>query len=108
MKTVCEVLGVSRSNLAVKSKRDAEWGDKRKTLAREEMPLVAELQELVADLPTDGYRRPGPSRAETGTHRGSLGLMQNRFIGSCIPTTCRSSAALDIPNPGAGTMAGSR
>jgi hypothetical protein len=31
MKTVCEVLGVSRSNLAVKSKREAEWVDKRKT-----------------------------------------------------------------------------
>jgi putative transposase len=57
MKTVCEVLGVSRSNLAVKSKRDAEWVDKRKTPARDDMPLVAELQGLVADLPTYGYRR---------------------------------------------------
>jgi putative transposase len=57
MKTVCEVPGVSRSNLAVKSKRDAEWVDKRKTPARDDMPLVAELQGLVADLPTYGYRR---------------------------------------------------
>jgi putative transposase len=57
MKTVCEVLGVSRSNLAVKTKRDAEWVDKRKTPARDDMPLVAELQGLVADLPTCGYRR---------------------------------------------------
>jgi putative transposase len=57
MKTVCEVLGVLRSNLAVKSKRDAEWVDKRKTPALNDMPLVAELRGLVADLPTYGYLR---------------------------------------------------
>ncbi|KVT48310.1 transposase [Burkholderia ubonensis] len=57
MKTVCEVLGVSRSNLAVKSKRPAEWVDRRKTSVLDDMPLVTELQGLVADLPTYGYRR---------------------------------------------------
>jgi len=57
MKTVCEVLGVSRSNLAVKSKRLAEWVDQRKTPSLDDMPLVNELRGLVADLPTYGYRR---------------------------------------------------
>jgi putative transposase len=57
MKTVCEVLGVSRSNLAVKSKRPAEWVDQRKMPALDDMPLVTELRGLVADLPTYGYRR---------------------------------------------------
>ncbi len=57
MKTVCEVLGVSRANLAVKSKRPAEWVDRRKTPVLDDMPLVTELRELVADLPTYGYRR---------------------------------------------------
>jgi hypothetical protein len=41
MKTVCEVLGVSRSNLAVKSKRPAEWVDQRKMPAMDDMPLVS-------------------------------------------------------------------
>ncbi|WP_244117863.1 transposase [Burkholderia gladioli] len=57
LKTVCEVLGVSRANLAVKSKRPAEWVDRRKTPVLDDMPLVTELRELVADLPTYGYRR---------------------------------------------------
>lgn len=57
MKTVCEVLGVSRSNLTVKSKRPAEWVDRRKMPVLDDMPLVIELRELVADLPTYGYRR---------------------------------------------------
>ena len=57
MKTVCEVLGVSRSNLAVKSKRPAGWVDRRKMPAMDDAPLVAELRGLVAGLPTYGYRR---------------------------------------------------
>lgn len=57
MKTVCEILGVSRSNLAVKSKRPAEWFDRRRTPALDDMPLVTELRGLVADVPTYGYRR---------------------------------------------------
>jgi putative transposase len=57
MKTVCEVLGVSRSNLAVKSKRPTEWVDRRKTPALDDGPLVTELRGLVADVPTYGYRR---------------------------------------------------
>ncbi|MFM0340084.1 IS3 family transposase [Paraburkholderia fungorum] len=57
LKTVCEVLGVSRSNLAVKSKRPAEWVDQRRMPVLDDMPLVTELRGLVTDLPTYGYRR---------------------------------------------------
>jgi transposase-like protein len=66
MKTLCEVLGVSRSNLAVKSKRAAEWVDQRKMPAMDDMPLVTELQRLLADLPTYGYRRVGAVAANPG------------------------------------------
>ncbi|CAG2304877.1 integrase catalytic subunit [Burkholderia sola] len=58
MKTVCEVLGVSRSNLAVKLKRPAEWGDRRKTPALDDMPLVTELQALVASRLGDVLQHP--------------------------------------------------
>ncbi len=57
MKTVCEVLGVSSSNLAVKSRRQSDWLDRRKTPTMDDKPLVVELQGLVADPPTYGYRR---------------------------------------------------
>jgi putative transposase len=57
MKTVCEVLGVSRSNPAVKSTRQSDWVDRRKTPTMDDRPLVAELQALIAELPTYGYRR---------------------------------------------------
>ncbi|MBK5089956.1 IS3 family transposase [Burkholderia sp. R-69927] len=57
MKTVCEVLGVSRSNLAVKSRQQSDCVDRRKTPSLDDRPLVAERQELIAELPTYGSRR---------------------------------------------------
>jgi hypothetical protein len=105
MKTVCEVLGVSRSNLAVKSKRDAEWVDKRKTPARNDMPLVAELRGLVAIYLLTAIGVHGPCCGETGTRRVSLALMRNGFIGSCIPTVCCWNAGLAMPSQRAGTAA---
>lgn len=57
LRTICEILSVSHSNLGVKSKRPAEWVDRRKTPVLNDMPLVTELRELPADLPAYGYRR---------------------------------------------------
>ncbi|WP_350029080.1 IS3 family transposase [Caballeronia sp. GAFFF1] len=57
LKTVCEVLCVSRPNLAVKSKRSADWVDRCKMPVLGDMALVAELHELLGDVPTYGYRR---------------------------------------------------
>lgn len=48
----CCVFGSALNEL----KRPAEWGERRKTSVLDDMPLVTELQELAADLPTYGYR----------------------------------------------------
>jgi putative transposase len=56
MKTIGEVLGEWRSNVAVKANRDAKWVDQRKTPVRDDMPVVTALQGLIADLPTYRYR----------------------------------------------------
>ena len=55
MKTVGEVIGVSRSNLA---ERPQECPQKR--IGRPPLPdekLVAQIKALIAELPTYGYRR---------------------------------------------------
>ncbi|WP_408119489.1 thiamine pyrophosphate-dependent enzyme [Caballeronia grimmiae] len=55
LKTACEVLGVSRSNLAVRSKRSADWVDRRKMPVFDDMALVAGLQQLLGNVPTCGH-----------------------------------------------------
>lgn len=58
MKTVCEVLGVARSNVAVRASRSADWSDGRKGRCPiDDAALVAEIRAEVTDLPTYGYRR---------------------------------------------------
>jgi putative transposase len=55
MKTVCEVLNVARSNIAVRAKAPLA-----KTLGRPPQPdadLVAEIQAVIGGMPTYGYRR---------------------------------------------------
>lgn len=57
MKTVCDVLGVARSAVAVRQARSADWQDGRRAREHDDTTLVTEIHELVADLPTYGYRR---------------------------------------------------
>ncbi|ABF08872.1 Transposase InsD for insertion element IS2 [Cupriavidus sp. U2] len=57
MKTVCDVLGVARSAVAAKQARSSEWRDGRRARQYDDTALVAEIHELVAGLPTYGYRR---------------------------------------------------
>jgi transposase InsO family protein len=58
VKTVCEVLGVARSNVAVRASRSADWSDGRKGRRPiDDAALVAEIRAEVTDLPTYGYRR---------------------------------------------------
>ena len=57
MKTVCDVLGVVRSAVAVKQRRSPNWQDGRRARSSNDAELVAEIQAHVADLPTYGYRR---------------------------------------------------
>lgn len=55
MKTVCEVLNVARSNIAVRAKAPLA-----KTLGRPPQPdcdLVAEVKSVIGGMPTYGYRR---------------------------------------------------
>ncbi|REE89219.1 transposase InsO family protein [Cupriavidus plantarum] len=57
LKTVCEVLGVARSGVAVKRTRSSDWQDGRGARATDDTELVKEIQAHVAHLPTYGYRR---------------------------------------------------
>jgi len=69
MKTVCEVLGVVRSAVAVKRGRPSDWRDGRGSRVTDDAGLVEEIRAHVAHLPTYGYRhiwallrRPGVRR----------------------------------------------
>ncbi|MBN8745888.1 IS3 family transposase [Pandoraea sp. XJJ-1] len=70
MKTVCEVLGVARSAVAVKRTRSSDWRDGRRARMTNDAGLVEEIQAHVAHLPTYGYRRVWAllrrSREQTG------------------------------------------
>ena len=57
MKTVCEVLGVARSGMAVKQARSSDWQDGRRARPTDDTELVEEIGVHVAHLPTYGYRR---------------------------------------------------
>jgi putative transposase len=58
VKTVCEVLGVARSNIIERVKRPLDWSDGRKNRRpADDEALVAEIRAEVAELPTYGYRR---------------------------------------------------
>jgi putative transposase len=55
MKTVADVIGVSRSNLAERLQQRAKKRVGRPPLPDEE--LVAQIKAMIAELPTYGYRR---------------------------------------------------
>ncbi|MCX8565668.1 MAG: putative transposase [Glomeribacter sp. 1016415] len=57
MKRVCEVLGVARSNLIVKVNRCEQWQDKRRARQTDDRDLVAEIEQVIKELPSYGYRR---------------------------------------------------
>lgn len=58
MKTVCDVLGVARSNVTERVKRPAHWSDGRKNRCpADDEALVTEIRAEVKELPTYGYRR---------------------------------------------------
>lgn len=58
MKTVCDVLGVARSNLHDRTARSASRPDRRRARRPlDDAGLVAEIRQEIADLATYGYRR---------------------------------------------------
>ncbi|HHX0887756.1 TPA: IS3 family transposase [Pseudomonas aeruginosa] len=57
MKPVCDVLGVARSALFVRSARSPGWQDGRSVRCGDDTSLVEEIKNTIAGLPTYGYRR---------------------------------------------------
>ncbi len=57
LKTVCEVLGVARSGVAVKRVRAIDWQDGRCARMRDDTGLLDEIRMHVTGLPSYGYRR---------------------------------------------------
>lgn len=57
MKTVCDVLGVARSNVAQRLVRQSDWSDGRRGRQLDDRALVDEIRQTVAHLPSYGYRR---------------------------------------------------
>jgi len=58
MKTICDILGVARSNVHVRARRPIAWRDQRRNREpRDDDALVAEITGEVAALPSYGYRR---------------------------------------------------
>lgn len=60
MKAVCEALGVARSHVHAKARRDWSWQDRRRQpRPSEDAQLVEQLRSEIQDLPSYGYRRAG-------------------------------------------------
>jgi putative transposase len=57
VKTVCDVLGVARSNVSKRLVRSSEWVDGRTSRAFADVPLLTEIKEAIIHLPSYGYRR---------------------------------------------------
>jgi putative transposase len=96
MKTVAEVIGVSRSNLIERMRERA-----KKRIGRPPLPddkLVAEIKAVITELPTYGYRR-------ASQHPSVYIIEENRLCRSgCDPAGCRQvGVGLDCQtHPGAG------
>jgi len=57
VKLVCEVLGVSRSNVSARLSRPATWRDGRQPRQTDDATVVEAIRRVVGDLPSYGYRR---------------------------------------------------
>jgi hypothetical protein len=57
VKQVCEVLGVTRSNVVAKLSRPAQWRDARQSRWMDDGAVVEEIRLVVAELPSYGYWR---------------------------------------------------
>jgi putative transposase len=57
VKPVCEVLGVSRSNVSARLSRRATWHDGRQSRQTDDASVGEKIRRAVSDLPGYGYRR---------------------------------------------------
>ena len=80
MKTVCEVLNVARSNIAVRTKAPLA-----KPLGRPPQPegdLLDEIKAVIGEMPTYGYRRVWAVLRRPPRHRVCNLLTTSASIGS--------------------------
>ena len=60
MKTVCEILGIARSNIHERLARPQNWQDgRRHRRPADDDQLLQDIRQEVASLPSYGYRRAG-------------------------------------------------
>ncbi len=65
MKTVCDVLGMARSNVVERANRSAQWSDGRRARRpMEDDVVVSEIRAEIAQLPT--YGSGGPANGFAG------------------------------------------
>lgn len=57
MSTVCQALGVARSNVLARRARSPTWQDGRKARPTDDTELLGDIHAVVAERPTNGYRR---------------------------------------------------
>ena len=78
MKRVCEVLGVARSNVAIKLARPVGWQDKRSARKTDDASLVEEIRQSIAHLPSYGYRRVWGLLRRQREHQGAAAVNAKR------------------------------
>jgi hypothetical protein len=98
VKTVCEVLGVARSNVHARANRSSDWCDGRKNRRpADDEALVAEIRAEVAELPTYGYRRTCELVRRRRRAEDRPPVNPKRF--SHTPTTLQVERALGAKKP---------
>ncbi len=105
LKTVCEVLGVSRSNLAVKLTRPADWVDQREKPALDDVSLAASFESSSPSCQRMATGVHGRCRGEDGTRCANREGLYTKstfcFFSMCYlypdPSKLRSVACSFLP-----------
>ena len=98
MKTVAEVIGVSRSNLAERLQERPQSRIGRPPLPDEE--LVAQIKALIGELPTYGYRRVHAILKRQALAAGLKPANHKRIYRVMKPMACCSIAMLAVSSGG--------
>jgi putative transposase len=99
VKRVCEVLGVARSNVAVKLARPIGWQDGRCARQTDDASLLEELRQSIAHLPSYGYRRVWGLLRRQREHQGKAAVNAKRVYrvmrthGLLLPADTAAGAA---------------
>lgn len=91
VKLVCEVLGVSRSNVSARLSCPATWRDGRQSRHTDDASVVEEIRRVVGDLPSMAIAWFGARCATNALRLGWSRSMQSASIPSCAHTTAGHS-----------------